>query len=400
MDQPVNINSATMRALVNAERERRERYAKQMEETKNILTDFIQRVGEENNIQIPESVKTRLNLVEVAKFAIELANLIMIRQKNAISDYSSTNPNDLKARIAELERENKSLKIQVETRSIPAAPAPVDRPADSVTAPAVEKAQPIPMPDLLSGSVEDRVIQVAGSIHSIRLGGLVAACEERLGLPAAEIEDAIHKLVGNRLIEVYHPNLTPRRGEEYPPVFELTDSGANLFTKSSSKPAIRHKENLRAEKIWEEEAPLLAFLFEELLPRQGYSFVRYLPEIGVFTPERGNHIFRPHVQLCNSDNKTLYAMYAGKNYMKGDVGRYLDDFSQADGGRMYFVAVNTRIARQVSSDINYILRGKPMDDVRTHVSNLDDLIQYDRDKAAGNITAKDIWFVALRRSEK
>lgn len=44
MDQ---INAATLRALARAERERRERYAKQMDEAKKVLLEFIKKIGEE-----------------------------------------------------------------------------------------------------------------------------------------------------------------------------------------------------------------------------------------------------------------------------------------------------------------------------------------------------------------
>lgn len=406
MDQPVNnINTATMRALVNAERERRERFAKEMEETKNILTDFIQRVGEENNIQVPESIKTRLNLVEVAKFAIDLANLIMIRQKNAISDYAATNPEGLKARIAKLELENRSLKIVVDAKSSHPAQVVVqtNQPANT-TAEALDPAEPVAIqeaagPVFVGGSIEDQVIHVAGSIQTIRLAGLVDACGAQLGLPKAEIAAVIDSLTNSNILEVFESTRTARQGEEFPKVFRLTPSGVKSFSELSGSEAVQNAVGLYNNQIWRDETSLAAYVFEELLPRHGYSFVRYLPEIGVTDADTG-HIFTPHAQLLNSDNKPIYAMFAGGSYAKGMVGNYISDFAQADDGHVYFVALTARLARQIMSDINYILRGKPIN-VHPHVSNLDDLIQYERDVAAGLARkASSIWFVALQRNEK
>ncbi len=404
MDQPVNnINTATMRALVNAERERRERFAKQMEDTKNILTDFIQRVGEENNIQVPESIKTRLNLVEVAKFAIDLANLIMIRQKNAISDYASTNPEELKARIAKLEQENRSLKILIDAKSTRPVPVvvPANQPANTPAEASEDTAVAIresAAPVFVGGSIEDQVIHVAGSIQTIRLGGLVDACETQLGLPKAEIEAAIDNLISNKVIDVFESTRTSRQGEEFPKVFRLTPLGVKSFNESSVSEAIQNAVGLYNNKIWRDETSLAAYVFEELLPRHGYSFVRYLPEIGV-TDANAGHIFTPHVQLLNPDNKPIYAMFAGGSYSKGMVGNYLSDFAQADNGHVYFVALTARLARQIMSDINYILRGKPMI-IHPHVSNLDDLIQYERDVTTGvTRKASSIWFVALKKNQ-
>lgn len=396
MDQPVNnINSSTMRALVNAERERRERYAKQMEDTKNILTDFIQRMGDEYNIQIPESVKTRLNLVEVARFAIELANLIIIRQRNAINDYQSTNPDDLKKKIEALESENRNLKILVEVKSNPSDTAPATQ-TPNPTVQAVQESPAAPLPVLTQGSVEERIVQIAGSIQTIRLGGLVSACVDALGLPAKEIQTAIEHMVSNKLLDVLTSSRTPRRGEEYPQVFQLTEAGATIFKRLLSIPPVQNLAGLNKENTWKEEGPLLALIFEELLPQEGFSFVRYLPEIGVSTPERGKHIFRPHVQMRDSAGNNAYVMYVGERYEKGSVGKYLDDFMQVDAGRMYFVALTARTARQVVSDIHYCLRGKQLD-VRPCVANMDDLLSHVRDREAGNATSKDVWFVALQK---
>ncbi len=398
MDQSVKLNTklntVTMLALANAERERRERYAKQMDETKNILTDFIQRIGQENNLQIPESVKTKLNLVEVARYAIELSNLIMIRQRNKLTEFAAYSDQDqIDKLIKQLEQENALLKAKlleaahsvspVHDRQVQVLPATVD----AVTNDTI----------VFNGALEENIIHVAGVIQSIHLGGLIAACEENLGLPRPEIETAIESLVKRSLIELISPTRAPRHGQEYQPVFNLTSQGLNMFSRAAGKPAIQNAARLsETGRMWGEEVPLFAHVIEEILPRHGYRFASYLPQVNVLDNNQNLHHFLPDAHVVNNRSQPAYIMYIGDRYEKGAASSYLNDFVQADNGHMYFLAINPRTARQIISDVNFMMRGKNKT-FHPHATNLDDLVQYDRDLAAGEASRVDIWFVALQK---
>lgn len=406
MDQ---INTATLRALARAERERRERYAKQMDEAKKVLLEFIKKIGEEHKIPVRQSVETELTLVEVARFAIQMADQAIRQLNHALKQ---NEPSQAQNEINRLQREIQRLQAELtaarlHTPTTPDAIPPEQSRARAPTltiasdnSPAADEPVPDPLPD---GSLEERLLHLAGSARTIRLPGLIDICAGTL--PRQEIEAGIQSLVTRKHLVVIKPmpSFIPKSGVPISPAFSLTPQGVSAYNLKSSAPAIPVGEWLaNSGQLWLEEAPLLAHFVEEVLPRYGYTFNRYLPENAVLDQDgAGQHLFVAHALLYHNGEPVLI-MYAGDRYVKGGVDQYYDDFYRATNGRMHFVCLYPKTTRQLVSDLNFRASRNSSSPVTPRITNLDDALVYEQRLQAGEIKADEnsIWFTSLRKDKK
>jgi len=407
MDQ---INTATLRALTKAERDRRERYAKQMDEAKKILVEFIKKIGEEHKIPVRQSVETELTLVEVTRFAVQMADQA-IRQLNQA--LKQNEPSQAQNEITRLQQEIQRLQAELtaarlHTPTTPDAIPPEQSRARAPTltiafdnSPAAEPA-PDPLPD---GSLEERLLHLAGSSRTIRLPGLIEAGIAKLNLPEAEIEAGIQSLVSRKHLVVINPmpSFIPKSGISIPSAFSLTPQGVSAYNLKSSAPAIPVGDWLaNSGQLWLEEVPLLAHFVEDVLPRYGYTFDRYLPENAVLDQDgTGQHLFVAHALLYHNGTP-VQLMYAGDRYVKGGIDQYFNDFIQATKGNIHFVCLYPRTVRQVVSDLNFRASRNPTSTVTPRITNFDDVLIYEQRLRSGEIKPDEnsIWFTSLRRDKK
>lgn len=405
MDQ---INTATLRALTRAERERRERYAKQMDEAKKLLVGFIKRIGHDHNIRVRESVETELGLVDVTNYAIMMADEVIKRLNEAQPAHNQAQAGA--SEITRLQQEIQHLQaeltaVRLNTPTTPDAIPPEQSRARAPTltiasdnSPAAEPA-PDPLPD---GSLEERLLHLAGSSRTIRLPGLIDICAEKLNLPRQEIEAGIQSLVSRKHLVVINPmpSFIPKSGISIPSAFSLTPQGVNAYNLKSSTPAIPVGDWLaNSGQLWLEEVPLLAYFVEEVLPRYGYTFNCYLPENAVMDQDgAGQHLFVAHALLYHNGEPVLI-MYAGDRYSKGGVDQYYDDFCRATNGRMHFVCLYPKTTRQLVSDLNFRASRNSFSTVTPRITNLDDVFLYEQRLKAGEIKPDEnsIWFSTLRK---
>ena len=407
MDQ---INTATLRALTKAERDRRERYAKQMDEAKKILVEFIKKIGEEHKIPVRQSVETELTLVEVTRFAVQMADQA-IRQLNQA--LKQNEPSQAQNEITRLQQEIQRLQAELtaarlHTPTTPDAIPPEQSRARAPTltiapdySPAAETA-PDPLPD---GSLEERLLHLAGTSRTIRLPGLIEAGIAKLNLPEAEIEAGIQSLVSRKHLVVINPmpSFIPKSGISIPSAFSLTPQGVSAYNLKSSAPAIPVGDWLaNSGQLWLEEVPLLAHFVEDVLPRYGYTFDRYLPENAVLDQDgTGQHLFVAHALLYHNGTP-VQLMYAGDRYVKGGIDQYFNDFIQATKGNIHFVCLYPRTVRQVVSDLNFRASRNPTSTVTPRITNFDDVLIYEQRLRSGEIKPDEnsIWFTSLRRDKK
>jgi len=405
MDQ---INTATLRALARAECERRECYEKQMDEAKKVLIEFIKKIGEEHKIPVRQLVETELTLVEVARFAIQMADQAIRQLNHALKQ---NEPSQAQNEITRLQREIQRLQAELTAARLhnpmtPEAISPEQSRARAPTltivsdnSPAADESVPDPFPD---GSLEERLLHLAGSARTLRLPGLIDICAEKLNLPRPEIETGIQSLVSRKHLVVINPmpSFIPKSGAPIPPAFSLTPQGVSAYNLKSSAPAIPVGDGLaNSGQLWLEEAPLLAHFVEEILPRYGYTFNRYLPENVVLDQDgAGQHIFVAHALLYHNGEPVLI-MYAGDRYVKGGVDQYYDDFYRATNGRMHFVCLYPKTTRQLVSDLNFRASRNSSSTVTPRITNLDDALVYEQRLQAGEIKADEnsIWFSTLRK---
>ncbi|HPH94365.1 MAG TPA: hypothetical protein PKW33_00715 [Anaerolineaceae bacterium] len=408
MDQ---INTATLRALTKAERDRRERYAKQMDQAKKLLVDFIKRIGRDHDIRVRESVETELGLVDLTNYAIMMADEVIKRLNEAQPAHNQAQAGA--SEITRLQQEIQRLQAELTaarfyTQTTPDAIPPEQSRARAPTltiapdySPAAETA-PDPLPD---GSLEERLLHLAGTSRTIRLPGLIEAGIAKLNLPEAEIEAGIQSLVSRKHLVVINPmpSFIPKSGISIPSAFSLTPQGVSAYNLKSSAPAIPVGDWLaNSGQLWLEEVPLLAHFVEDVLPRYGYTFDRYLPENAVLDQDgTGPHLFVAHALLYHNGTP-VQLMYAGDRYVKGGIDQYFNDFIQATKGNIHFVCLYPRTVRQVVSDLNFRASRNPTSTVTPRITNFDDVLIYEQRLRSGEIKPDEnsIWFTSLRRDKK
>jgi len=406
MDQ---INTATLRALTKAERDRRERYAKQMDQAKKLLVDFIKRIGRDHDIRVRESVETELGLVDVTNYAIMMADEVIKRLNEAQPAHNQAQAGA--SEITRLQQEIQRLQAELtaarlHTPITPDAIPPEQSRARATTLTIVpdssSAAEPAPDP-LPDGSLEERLLHLAGSSRTIRLPGLIDICAEKLNLPRQEIEAGIQSLITRKHLVVIKPSYTHKTGVTIAPVFSLTPQGVNAYNLKSNSPAVPVADWLaNSGQLWLEEVPLLAHFVEEILPRYEYTFNRYLPENAVMDQDgAGQHLFVAHALLYHNGEPVL-VMYAGDRYAKGGVDQYYDDFCRATNGRMHFVCLYPKTTRQLVSDLNFRASRNLSSPVTPRITNLDDALVYEQQLLTGEIKPdeKSIWFSVLRKDKK
>ena len=381
-----SLNKTTLHSLAQAERERKEQYARQIDEARNILADFIQRVGQESGIPKPESVLAGLPLVEIARLAVNIANLIILRQRNELAVSGQTQE------IVQLKQENSRIQSELDACKRTAVPAksflpePVE--AEGLTA-EVASCSDCPAEGVISlseNSLENRILHVAGAIQTVRLSVLIDVCTERISVPRPQVEEGVQQLLAGKYLALIESKRLTQNGLAYPLVFGLTPQGLKSCGLKSNPSEVSTAGRLaEIGLLGLEEVPLLAYFVEEFLPRCGYLFRSYLPENLV--PDRegtGSHLFAAHVLLDYAGRPVLF-LCAGEGYAKGDIHPYLEDFNHVTDGDMHFLCLNGKTSRQLLSDMNFWTATRDLPNAKPRITNLDDLAMYEQRLQSGDI---------------
>jgi len=402
MDQ---INTATLRALVKAERTRRERNKKEMSEVKSVIVEFIRMLEKDQKIPVQSDFE-ELSLPDLARLAVQMASQAIRDLSRALSEEGRT---QMVNELARLRQEVTALQTELAAVPRPLAPAAYTPPTGQNSAEPTLTAAPQPAPPpppppepLPEGSLEDRVLRLAGESTSLILSDLMRTCIEKTGHPEAEIKKAIDALAADRRLVVIVPSYAPKTGSiSIPAAFSLTARGASTLNMRSNgtSPAVSTADCLvnSGKLLWLEDVPLLAFFAQVLAPQYGYQLIRYLPENAVSTQnEPGSHLFVTHALLSSPTGDQVQILFVGDRYTKGGIDDHYEDFMQATNGQMHFVCLYAKTARQITSDLSYRgVRQSTSIAPSPRVTNIDDLIRVQQGAAA--LDDKGIWFTALSR---
>lgn len=385
------IRTAALRALVNAERDAKERYSRQMREAKSILYGFIRRYGKLN---ISAEIQENATIVEAARSTVEIAAHVINQMKLQLE---TTDLDALKTENARLKEELEALK----KATVHPAVAPH---SETLIAPAVESPGadvpdivaalvPVEVTPLSDGSLEDQILNIAGAAHILLVPNLVTLCAEKLNTDRATIEAGLDNLVKSGHIEIHKATRPSKTGDEYAPAFSLPLQGSEVLRQKGLTPANVGRRLWGTDQFFPEELPLFGYFTEEVLPDHGYVLTQYLPAIN----RDREYSLVPHA-LLQKNGTPIYLMFVGEKYgPKGISGPY-QFLRSLTRGEMYFIGLTPRLAKTIQSDIAYLTSGKTDPVPNLHISNVEDLAAYEELVTSGQIkqTAETVWFGSMR----
>ncbi len=395
MADPLNL--ATIRALLDSERQQREILSKLAEETSAILASFSEHISKESGL--PAVPTKSLNLPQVARLAINTCQLMLSTLRNKLTTAEQE--------IEDLQRKNRELLADVERSKVF---TPVAQPATMVMAETDQRStSPVIMqlesptqvaPLDIEITREDEVLILAGSSRLVRVEALSALCKTRLNITGMEFSAIFEHLVNHGLVETVVTTRKPPYGIVFPTLFRLTRRGLDavrLITGQSA--AIPEIDRLieMGKGLTINEIPLLVFAVEEIMPRFGFEMVEYAPAIAIkANNEKPKHIFNPHVLLKTPSGSTAYVMYEGENFRSGaNLDGYIDDYLIASNGNLYFLGLTGKISRLVKGHVEYLEQSKGPFQSK-NFTNVFDLCAYEQAQKTGQGgLSATIWFVSL-----
>lgn len=385
-----SLSLATIRALLETERHERGILTGQCAEAIEVLAAFSDRISRENGVP---AISTRnMNLSQVVHLATNLFMLVSNTLRNRIATSEQA--------IEELEKKNRELTAEIERVKVAHDHIPAiaveerQNPSTEINAfePSIER---VP----LEITREDEVLALAGTSRLVRVEALVSLCKEQLQITGMEFSAIFESLVNRGFIETVTTTKKPPYGVVFPTLFRVPRRGLDAVRLVTGKPAISELDRVidQGKGLVINEIPLMAYAVEEVMPRFGYSFVEYAPEIQIVAqPGKESRKFYPHVCLKSPNGSPVYAMYEGESFRNGaNIDEYIDDYLVAANGNLYFISPIAKLARLVNGHIEYLEQSKGPFQSK-NITNVFDLCAYEqaRKTGQGGLPAT-IWFVSL-----
>jgi len=364
-DDELENRLATLNAFAEADKKEidkqlkeKEKLLKESAEAVQLLKSFVLRTCNENNKKPPE-INDGLNVNQMSSLAISIFQVILAEtsQKTHGLDQLSSKIEELQKQCDQLLEENRKLRLQVTASTAPKEQEPAKiqhTPAQSVenisTSTLVTKTDQ-PVQKTQTQKSANPLLELVCQSKLMRLDDLIDHCSTKLSLTVKEARDQIENLEKEGLLEVFNSPMKPIQGHTYPALFSLTRSGMN----EAGTKQLTEMDRLLSKKpeLTQREIPVLVFAVQEYLPRHGYEFVSYAPDLEYIDDSNKRRVFTPHAQLRNDKGKTIYVMYEGEGYQDGaNVRKYFKDYSVMSDGNAYFLALNRRVFTELSGRVN------------------------------------------------
>ena len=390
MDQSIgNIN---LRALYDAEKNNREQLQEELEKTRLLLVTLLEQMYHERAITLPVPMPDKV--YQIAQLIYNIYPY-QINPKEGLN-HQETSPteaeqlallqknNDLQQKLSEALVKIAQLQNQLSKNEKP------EPPIETVTIETLgESKGTIPN----ESSIERLII----GKRILTRQELIKALRETQNISDIEAENAVAASMDKGEISLLSTSTKPPYGIEYPEIIISRQCEA--------------KRILEALKDFPpNELPLLVYAGKDFLPKNGYSFVEIASRIEM---EQARGEFTPSLKMINPEGQIIYMMYEGTNYGSGKIlDLYLPNFRAVANDNLYFIALNPKIAKAISAEMNYrnietlaLNQEEPNINrsyAQAYITNIADWGIYEQKvKGSGNPNLPDtIWFTALSKGRE